>query len=233
MRNCNTVFQAVAPFYNHANSVQGLQFIHILTNTFYFLFCGFCFFFLIGGILVAVISYWICNLHRNSWTPDYIIKPLNLARTAWTEIFYNFLKSVWVSPLITTGILSKTPLCPSVPAYLPKEALVIFLISSVQLLSRVQLFVTPWITARQASLSITISWSSPKLTSESVMPSSHLILCRPLFILPPIPPSIRVFSNESTLCTTNQINEKSSGVNRHSCREMQIYLLLSFLRIYF
>ena len=72
--------------------------------------------------------------------------------------------------------------------------------SSVQLLSRVQLFVTPWIAAHQASLSITNSWSSLKLTSiESVMPSSHLILGRPLLLLPPIPPSIRVFSNESTL----------------------------------
>ena len=71
---------------------------------------------------------------------------------------------------------------------------------SVQLLSRVQLFATPWITARQASLSITISQSSLRLTSiELVMQSSHLILCRPLFLLPPIPPSIRVFSNESTL----------------------------------
>ena len=73
--------------------------------------------------------------------------------------------------------------------------------SSVQSLSRVRLFATPWIAAHQASLSITNSWSSPKLTSiESVMPSSHLILSRPLFLLPPIPPSIRVFSNESTLC---------------------------------
>ena len=72
--------------------------------------------------------------------------------------------------------------------------------SSVQSLSRVQLFVTPWIAARQASLSITNSRSSLKLTSiKSVMPSSHLILCRPLLLLPLIPPSIRVFSNESTL----------------------------------
>ena len=71
--------------------------------------------------------------------------------------------------------------------------------SSVQSLSRVQLFATPWIAALQASLSITNSWSSPKLICiESVMPSSHLILCRPL-LLPQIPPSIRVFSNESTL----------------------------------
>ena len=72
--------------------------------------------------------------------------------------------------------------------------------SSVQSLSCVWLFATPWIAARQASLSITNSQSSLKLTSiELVMPSSHLILCRPLLLLPPIPPSIRVFSNESTL----------------------------------
>ena len=72
--------------------------------------------------------------------------------------------------------------------------------SSVQSLSRVQLFATPWITACQASLSITNSRSLPKLMSiELVMPSSHLILCRPILLPPPIPPSIRVFSNESTL----------------------------------
>ena len=76
----------------------------------------------------------------------------------------------------------------------------ICLFSSVQSLSRVWLFATPWITARQASLSITISRSSLKLTSiELVMPSSHLIPCHTLFLQPPIPPSIRVFSNESTL----------------------------------
>ena len=73
-------------------------------------------------------------------------------------------------------------------------------LNSVQSLSHVRLFVTPWIAARQASLSITNSQSSPKLMRiESVMPSSHLILCRPLFLLLPIPPSFRVFSNESTL----------------------------------
>ena len=71
---------------------------------------------------------------------------------------------------------------------------------SVQSLSRVRLFATPWVTACQASLSITNSRSSLRLTSiESAMPSSHLILCRPLLLRPPIPPSIRVFSNESTL----------------------------------
>ena len=72
--------------------------------------------------------------------------------------------------------------------------------SSGQSLSRIWLFATPWISAHQASLSITISQSSPRLTSiESVMPSSHLILCHHLLLLPPILPSIRVFSNESTL----------------------------------
>ena len=73
-------------------------------------------------------------------------------------------------------------------------------IKSDQLLSRVWLFATPWIAARQASLSNTNSRSSLRLTSiESVMPSSHLILCCPLLLLPPIPVSIRVFPNESTL----------------------------------
>ena len=72
--------------------------------------------------------------------------------------------------------------------------------SSVQSLSHVWLFAPPWITAHQASLSMTNSRSSRRLMSiESLMPSSHLILYRPLLLLPPIPPSIRVFSNESTL----------------------------------
>ena len=74
-------------------------------------------------------------------------------------------------------------------------------VSSVQSLSRVQLFATTWIAACQASLSITNSWSLLKLTSiESVMPSNHLILCRLLLHLTSIFPSIRVFSNESALC---------------------------------
>ena len=77
---------------------------------------------------------------------------------------------------------------------------VIYSFSSVEPLSRVRLFATPWITACQTSLSITNSQSLLKLMSiESVMPSSHLILCHPLLLLPPIPLSIRVFSNESTL----------------------------------
>ena len=72
--------------------------------------------------------------------------------------------------------------------------------SSVQSLSHVWLFATPWTAAHQASLSITNSWSPPKPTSiESVMPSNHLGLCRPLLLPPSIFPSIRVFSNESAL----------------------------------
>ena len=72
--------------------------------------------------------------------------------------------------------------------------------SSVQSLSRVQLFETPWTAACQASLFITSSRSPPKpMSIESVMPSSHLNFCPPLLLLPPIPPGIRVFSNESTL----------------------------------
>ena len=72
---------------------------------------------------------------------------------------------------------------------------------SVQSLSHVQRFVTPWTAAHQASLSITNIWSLPKLMSiESVMPSNHLILCHPLLLPPSIFPSIRVFSNESALC---------------------------------
>ena len=86
-----------------------------------------------------------------------------------------------VKPLATTGLFSVS-------------------ISSVQSLSHVRLFVIPWTAAHLASLSITNSWSSPKLMSiESVMPSNYLLLCRPLLLLPSIFPSIRVFSNESAL----------------------------------
>ena len=84
-----------------------------------------------------------------------------------------------------------------------KECVFVYIyicVCSVKLLSRVQLFVTPWTTA-QASLSLTNSWSLPKLMPiESMMPSSHFILCRLLLLLPSILPSIRVFSNELVLC---------------------------------
>ena len=93
------------------------------------------------------------------------------------------------------GFSTVTRICSHVVAFLNQVQ-----VSLIQSLSHVQLFGTPWIAAHQASLSITNSWSSLKLTTiESVMPSSHLILCRPLLLLPPIPPSIRVFSKESTL----------------------------------
>ena len=76
----------------------------------------------------------------------------------------------------------------------------IYPFTSVQLLSHVQLFATPWTAARKASLSITNSRSPPKpMSIKSVMPSNHLILCRPLLLLPSVFPSIRVFSNESVL----------------------------------
>ena len=90
--------------------------------------------------------------------------------------------------------------CPITSWQIDGETVETVQFSSVQSLSRVWLFATPWIAARQASLSITNYWSSLRLTSiESVMPSSHLILGHPLLLLPPVPLSIRVFSNESTL----------------------------------
>ena len=80
--------------------------------------------------------------------------------------------------------------------------------SSVQSLSHVRLLATPWIAARQASLSITNSWSSPKLMSiESVMPSSHLILCYHLLLMPPTPPSIRVFPMSQLFAWGGQVLE--------------------------
>ena len=79
--------------------------------------------------------------------------------------------------------------------------MILITFSSVQSLSCVRLLATPWISARQASLSITNSWSPPKpMSIVSVMPSKHLILCRPLLFLPSIFPSTRLFSNESALC---------------------------------
>ena len=111
---------------------------------------------------------------------------------------------IWVSMIVITGryailFFLKLPLRVSVATL--QATLYCHYFRSVQWFGHVQLFVTPWIAAPQASLSITNSGSSLRLMSiELVMPSSHLILGRPLLLLPPIPPSIRVFSNESTLC---------------------------------
>ena len=104
----------------------------------------------------------------------------------------------WQTNIITASIKENNTL----PPFLVKEIYWAFRVSSsVQLLSRVWLFATPWTTARQASMSITNSWSPPKpMSIESMMPSNNLILCCPLLLLPSIFPSIRVFSNESALC---------------------------------
>ena len=96
-----------------------------------------------------------------------------------------------VSSAVAGRFLSSVP---------PEKSTDLFQFSSIQLLSRVRLFTTPWTAARQASLSITNSRNSVKLTSiELVMPSNHLILCHPLLLLPSIFPSIRVFSDKSVL----------------------------------
>ena len=125
------------------------------------------------------------------WTMNFQMFKLDLEKAEETEIklptAIRWQKKQESSRKTTISALSTMP-----------NPLTVF--SSVQSISRVWLFVTSWIAAHQDSLSITNSWSSFKLTSiKSVMPSSHLILCRPLLLLPPIPPSIRVFSNESTL----------------------------------
>ena len=124
---------------------------------------------------------------------------MNLWRMKWKKNLINgAIFHVWVERfnIVKTSVLPN--LCIDSMQSSSKSPKLIF--SSVQSLSRVWLFATLWITASQASLSITNSQSSLKLTSiQSVMPSNHLILCRPLLLLPPIPPSIRVFSSESAL----------------------------------
>ena len=143
-----------------------------------------------GGVASYWVKYKVLYTHRGvSYS---IILPSRLL--SWVSYLYHSLKAL-PAPFI--------PLPLSFTSVIPRKykPLLTAPISSVQSLSRVQLFATPWISACQASLSITNSWSSLRVTSiESVMLSSHLIHCRPLLLLPPIPPSIRVFSNESTLC---------------------------------
>ena len=124
------------------------------------------------------------------------LQVLVMDREPWRAAIHGVAKSqTWLKQLSINLKQKPTPIS-SHPPFSQKP----LQFSSVQSLSRVWLFATPWITAHQASLSITNSQSSLKLMSiESVMPSSHLILSRPLLLLPPIPPNIRVFSNESTL----------------------------------
>ena len=122
----------------------------------------------------------LCN-PMNCSTPGFLVLH-HLPELAQTHVH-------WVSDAIQPS----HPLSPTSPS---EE----IQFSSVQLLSRVWLFVTPWTAARQAYLSITNSWSLPKLMSiELVMPSNYFILCRPLLLLPSIFPSIKVFFNESVL----------------------------------
>ena len=114
---------------------------------------------------------------------------LSVAISDWRFLHSSrHLRFFHVLPWLDSSVVFSSELCS-----------VIWMFSSVQLLSRVRLFATPWTVARQASLSITNSWSLLKLTSiKLVMPSNHLILCR--LLLPSIFPSIRVFSDESVLC---------------------------------
>ena len=125
---------------------------------------------------------------------------LPLLKTSTSKFKNPKYPSIWISEIRSQQGIKKENERKRADSKQPMCAFSSVQFSSLQSLSRVQLFVTPWITARQASLSITNSLSSPKLVCiQSVMPYSHLILCHPLLLLPSIPPSIRVFSNESTL----------------------------------
>ena len=118
--------------------------------------------------------------------------------------------------------------CSHVPVQPDKQ----YQFSSVQSLSRVQLLVTPWLAACQASLSMTIFRSSLRLTYiESVMPSSHLILCRPLFLLPSIPPSISLFQwvNSSHVVAISLLSKELSRVFSNTTVQKHQFLALSFL----
>ena len=132
-----------------------------------------------------------------AWRIPWIEEPCKLPSTGSQRVRHD-----WITNTFTfhTLIWDHFWVNYMLPILLMGRLVLVCQFSSVQSLSRVWLFVTPWTTACQASLSLTNSRSLPKFMSiESVMSSSHLILCRPLLLLPPIPPSIRVFSNESAL----------------------------------
>ena len=139
------------------------------------------------------------------------------------RVFFKFMSIESVMPsnhlILCRPLLFLSSIFSSIRVFSNESALHISSVqfSSIQSLSRVWLFVTPWIAARQASLSITISRSSLKLMSiESVMPSNHLILCPLLFLLPSNFPSIGVFSNESVLCIRWPNYSINSSKNRYS-----------------
>ena len=140
---------------------------------------------------------------HNFWDPKMIHKINNVKNTYTPNRFYrkgNSYVSIWINESYYRQVLSVYINCHvSVSEKMQLTPWFILPFSSVQSVSRVRLFATPWIAVHHASLSITNSWTSLKLTSiEWVMPSSHLILCHPLLLLSPIPLSIRVFSNESS-----------------------------------
>ena len=131
--------------------------------------------------------------HKESWAPKNWYFQIVLKKTLESLLVCKEIKPVNSKENQPWIVIGRTDA--EAPILCPPDA------SSVQSLSRVRLCATPWTAARQASLSITSSWSLPKLMSiNQVMPSNHLILCHPLLLLPSIFPSIRVFSNESALC---------------------------------
>ena len=148
---------------------------------------------------------------KNCWKCNLSSENLSVYKATWYDLW---LKQNWLSskPLYHAMSFAPSTILPcnfrltllrntiKSAAKTHFQSYFVFNNSSVQSFSSVRLFATPWITARQASLSITNSQSPPKpMSIESMMPSSHLIFCRPLLLLPPILPSIRVFSNELTL----------------------------------
>ena len=139
--------------------------------------------------------YWIFSTDKISWNAGFEWVGEREGNWLGQTIDTRYLSSLKTSQIlidIALRILSRQQ--QSIPCFPHLFVQDTFQFSSVQWLSHVRLFATPWITARQASLSITNSRNSLKLMSiESMMPSNHLILCHPLLLLPPMPPSIRVF----------------------------------------
>ena len=134
------------------------------------------------------ICWWILGISRFGYWKERCNELSYVSLPVYIFLFflYKYLGIKWLHYLVSV--------------YLTLRNQEVFFLSSVQMLSRVWLFVTPWTAARQASLSITNFRSLPKpMSIESVMPSNHLILCCPFLLLPSIFPRIRVFSNESAL----------------------------------